>query len=291
MTSYNVAGGGFIETVTAIVCAKDSEAELLECVSRLLSLSVSEIIVVDGSNHDSSLHALSILGAVVVVKDPGIGIGNARNIGVAAASSDYVLFVGPDNLISDEIVERMLSVFECDKGILGVSCKTAVKVDSFLSYINNLYWKAKIKSGYKKVIGTPSMWRRETLLHTEFDPAAKWSDDEYICSKLSRESARCFFAIDLACEEITQSTLGSFVRRFQAYGVSDYEVFQRNKSTWGWRRKKDSLLHPLRTEILNLFASPLSCGQRIIFLPFAIWFAILRYISWAKCKLSEVRVA
>ena len=76
--------------VSAVICTKNSIASIQACVQSLKDSGVGEIIVVDASSTDGTRVVADSL-ADLVLEDPGTGLGQARNIGIAASSKDFSL--------------------------------------------------------------------------------------------------------------------------------------------------------------------------------------------------------
>lgn len=102
-----------------------------ESIEGLLGQSVvSEVIVVNNGNPDSTAKWLNELAAVeprIRILTPGKNIGFAAgcNLGVSNAASDYIALVNPDCVTSPESLARILDVFEArsDAWVCGARLK------------------------------------------------------------------------------------------------------------------------------------------------------------------------
>lgn len=265
-------------SVGAVVCTLDSISSIEECLKSLTLAGLDEIIVVDGGSVDGTLEVVSEMGHKLV-RDPGTGLGLARNLGVNELSTDFVLMVGSDNVLTKETIIGMVSKLE--EGYLGVSCRTQVIDKTYLGRCLDLMWKAKIKPGIKENIGTPQLFRRQTLNDFPFSLVNSFSDDTELCQRLTASLGGLFFTVDSFCLEIGKTSLSEFRRRYQIYGLSDWELYSQNRNLWSRRRKVKSILHPLNTELLvylkgqNIFLSLYS-------MPILLYSTFLRYKSWIK---------
>ena len=70
------------QDVAAVVCTMNSGVSIRECLASLRAAGVGELIVVDASSSDGT-REIALELADQVVDDPGIGLGNARNVGIA----------------------------------------------------------------------------------------------------------------------------------------------------------------------------------------------------------------
>jgi N-acetylglucosaminyl-diphospho-decaprenol L-rhamnosyltransferase len=77
-------------------------------------------IVVDNASTDDSAAIAEGLGATVIRRADNAGFGVANNDGIAAATSDYVLFLNPDARLAPGSLERLIAAAEAhpDAGLL-----------------------------------------------------------------------------------------------------------------------------------------------------------------------------
>lgn len=104
-----------VETISVIVPIYNVEKYLANCLDSLLAQTHTElevILVNDGSKD----HSLEICHAyaekdkrIVVIDKVNEGVSIARNIGLEAATGDYVAFIDPDDWVEPETYASMLS--------------------------------------------------------------------------------------------------------------------------------------------------------------------------------------
>ena len=97
--------------VSAVVCTRNSIASLEACLTSLRKARVGEIIVVDAHSDDGTREVADRL-ANIVLEDPGTGLGNARNIGIAASSRRLVLKMGSDNVMPSGQLDILITTLE-----------------------------------------------------------------------------------------------------------------------------------------------------------------------------------
>lgn len=72
-----------------------------------------EIIVIDDNSSDSTLEILGTFGSKIkVLKAFGLGAGPARNLGIEAATSEYVAFLDADDIWFPEKLESQIPLLE-----------------------------------------------------------------------------------------------------------------------------------------------------------------------------------
>ena len=85
--------------ISAIVCVRNGAARIgraLESI-RAQVRPPDEIVLVDGHSTDDTLAAALAAAPVRVVAQPGIGLADARNAGIAAAAGDMIAFLDHDD--------------------------------------------------------------------------------------------------------------------------------------------------------------------------------------------------
>ena len=93
--------------VSAVVCTMNSIASIEPCLQSLKDAGVGEIIVVDASSTDGT-RAIADQLADTVLTDPGTGLGNARNVGIAQTSKPLILNMGSDNVLPPDQLDWSL---------------------------------------------------------------------------------------------------------------------------------------------------------------------------------------
>jgi glycosyltransferase involved in cell wall biosynthesis len=99
-----------VRDVTAVVPVRDGEQLLPECLTALRQADVGGIVVVDGLSRDRSREIAAEYGAVVI-SDEGRGLPHARTVGVAAATTRWVLLVDCDVVFPPGALAGLLEEF------------------------------------------------------------------------------------------------------------------------------------------------------------------------------------
>ena len=271
--------------VSVVVCTMNSLSSIEACHESLREAQVGEIIVVDARSKDGTRAVVDRL-ADVVLEDPGIGLGTARNMGIAKSSLPYVLNLGSDNVLPRESLKKMISQLEAER-LHGIGATTRVAGDDYLARSMNAWWSTRFRSGPAKVIGTPSLFRGETLRADPFDTSREHSDDSELCERWARKYSARFAIAEATVYEVGKNEWSEVLLRARNYGVSDHEVFSAgSKSGWGIGRRLMSLSHPLRVDFLQP-ESRLDLKAAVVHAPFLAAFTGLRYLSWAQTSIRK----
>ncbi|MDP1878043.1 MAG: glycosyltransferase family 2 protein [Actinomycetota bacterium] len=269
--------------VSAVVCTLDSIAGIERCLTSLRAAGVGEIVVVDAGSRDGT-RAIADGLADAVLDDPGTGLGNARNIGIAATSGALVLNMGSDNVMPPGQLERMISDLEAE-GVQGVSAQTVIEGDDYLSRGLNAWRSGRFRPGPAAVIGTPTLFVGALLRAYPFDATRRFSDDSELCERWARELGARFAISDAHVLEVGKTSWDEVVARCRMYGISDEEVFRIGREGgWDLARQGRSLLHPARADFVQPMIR-LEPAEALAAAPFLLAFAAMRYGFWGRTAL------
>ena len=263
----------------------NSISAIERCLMSLRDAGVGQLIVVDAASSDGTREVADRL-ADVVLEDPGTGLGNARNVGIARTTRPLVLNMGSDNVMPPGQLQRMIDAL-AEHGVQGVSAQTVIEGDDYLSRGLNAWRKGRFVPGPAAVIGTPTLFDGNLLRANPYDPQRRFSDDSEMCERWTREFGARFAISDAFVTEIGKTSWDEVVVRCRMYGISDDEVFRLGRDGgWSLPRQAQSLAHPLRADFLTPMAR-LPLTEAAVSGPFLAAFAAMRYGFWAKTALKR----
>jgi len=270
--------------VSAVICTKNSIASIQSCLRSLKDSGVGEIIVVDASSTDGTRETVDSL-ADLVLEDPGTGLGQARNIGIAASSIDFILNMGSDNVMPPGQLQRMLATLT-KESVAGVSAQTRIAGSGYVAFGLNTWRSGRFRPGPASVIGTPSLFRGDLLRASPFNPDRTFSDDSELCERWHRDFDAKFAISDAYVYEQGKVSWNELWVRCRMYGISDAEVFSGGRdSGWPVSRQICSLTHPLKADVIDpITHTPIT--KAVGALPFLVAFASMRYAGWAHAALN-----
>jgi len=273
------------QDVSAVVCTMNSIKSIEVCLQSLRDCGVGEIIVVDANSRDGTRQIADNF-ADKVITDPGVGLGVARNLGIAQSQGFLVLNFGSDNVISAPELEKMIYALSSES-LAGVSAQTRVQGTDYLAQGLNTWWQSRFRSGPASVIGTPSLFMGQMLRDNPFNTSRQFSDDSELCERWSKKFGAKFSISDAVVQEVGKSSWSEIARRCRMYGYSDYENFaQGRKLDWSTPRKIKSFVHPLKVDFLQpLTRLPLRVAFKT--LPFFAAFTSMRYGAWIRTTLVK----
>tara|TARA_B100000780_G_scaffold278788_1_gene253690 strand:+ start:3925 stop:4785 length:861 start_codon:yes stop_codon:yes gene_type:complete len=232
--------------VTVVICAMNVEKYIYSCIESVVRNRPKEIIIVDGESSDRTVDEAKKFD-VKVISDHGKGLSYARRVGVENATGEYILFIGPDNVLEDEFINKfvnLLNEWNFDVG----SVQTRVKEPkNFWDKGLDTRWQFLMgKPGEINVAGTPSLYKSLCFKDTNFSSDDFGpSDDTQLADDLKARG----FKIGLVPLNVFDQNGTTFIstwKRFKWYGSGDYFFYRKNYRKWTVSRKLFSLSHPLR---------------------------------------------
>jgi len=134
--------------VSAVVCTRNSVQSIEQCLRSLRVAGVAEIIVVDAHSTDGTRQVAEGL-ATAVLQDEGIGLGAARNLGIAQTTKRLILNMGSDNVLPPRQLPKMIDLVESE-GLAGVSAQTRIPGTTYPARGLNAWRKGRFPSGPAK---------------------------------------------------------------------------------------------------------------------------------------------
>lgn len=142
--------------VSAIVCTMNSISGIQKCLDSLREANVGQLIVVDAHSTDGTAE-IAQEKADRVIQDPGLGLGAARNMGIALTSATLILNMGSDNVMPPGELEKMIRYLQVGN-YQGVSAQTRVMGNGQVANGLNVWRSGRFPAGERAVIGTPTLF-------------------------------------------------------------------------------------------------------------------------------------
>lgn len=270
--------------VSAVICTLNSIASIERCLQSLIDAGVGQIVVVDAHSSDGTRQIADRL-ANIVLTDPGTGLGNARNIGIAETTQPLILNMGSDNVLPPGQLEVMIETLQ-QGDHHGVSAQTRIEGSNYASRGLNAWRKGRFRPGPVAIIGTPTLFRGDELRANPFNPSRTFSDDSELCERWTREFDATFAISEAEFLEVGKTTWDEVRIRCRMYGISDEEIFRLESPHWSTARKVKSVLHPLNADLVTP-VSHLDVKTAAETAPFLVAFTSLRYANWLRAAISR----
>ena len=275
-------------TVSAVVCTKNSIASIKDCLESLRASEIQQIVVVDANSVDGTRDVSDEL-ADLVLTDPGIGLGLARNTGISATTGQLVLNMGSDNVLPPGQLDLMINRLSLGE-YSGVSARTIVVGRGYLARSLNAWRSSRFPPGSARIIGTPTLMLGDLVRLDPFSEDCVFSDDSELCERWARNHGAKFAISEAYVLEIGKVSLKEVWTRARMYGHSDAEVFRRGlKLHWSVLRMLESIMHPLRVDLMRPLRK-MSLVEGVRTVPFLLTFVSMRYCGWIT-SIARMRSA
>lgn len=112
-------------TVSIVIVSFNAKADLARCLDSLRTAPpthLHEIIVVDNASEDGSADgARSVPGVSVIAMPANIGFARANNVGIRAASGEFVLLLNSDTIVPSGAIDRLVDLLRAqpDAAVVG----------------------------------------------------------------------------------------------------------------------------------------------------------------------------
>ena len=272
-----------IKDITIAICTLNAEKTIENVLKSCISnCETKNLIVVDGNSKDNTIE-IARKYTSEIYKDPGKGLAAARNIALDNCKTQYILYVGPDNLIPEDHTIKLVNELKGNNWVGISSTSYYSNPKNYYERCFNLYKKTKYFPGEKKIIGTPWMYDSSLLRRYRWNEINSYSDDTELCDRLLKENQK------IGISQFNTFEVGTLKKkelrdRWKMYGKSDYQFYISNG------RKKKKLIGKIRSFFnafvvdlyIPLHSKYISIGQKIYILPFLLIITTTRYTNFLK---------
>ena len=274
------------QQVSVIICVRNGEAILADCLASTLKNSPHEIIVVDGKSTDRTIEIAESFPGVRVISDEGKGLAYARRVGVQNAIGRYVLFVGPDNIMDDNFIENFVHLKQ-EWGFQAASVQTKVfEPKTYWDKGLDFRWSCLMGTpGPLKVVGTPSLYDADLFHEVQFSQQNMGPNDDTDVADQLRSKGYKLGLVPLVVYDQNGWTAMTTWNRFKWYGTGDFYYYKKNKSNWTIWRRMISLSHPLRQTVSYLVIAIKRLNFSVM-----VWLLFVmaaRYFGWIDLSLKS----
>lgn len=246
--------------ISALVCVKNSSETLSKCLASAVKNGIIELVVIDGNSVDNSLEIARQFTSQIH-SDEGRGLGYARRLGVSKIKTEFLLILGPDDVLKDDALNEVLTVIERNPKIAGLLAhKRLSDVRNFWSRGQDGLYELN-SSEELRVIGNPSLYRTKLLREFEYDDLYSANEDTDLCERWWNAGYEVGWGPKAFCvEEISEQNWKTVSTRYRWYGRGDFDFINQ----WMRRDKQVALrhlFHPLLNYMIRKPTKLLLRGQ------------------------------
>jgi GT2 family glycosyltransferase len=250
------------DTLSILICSKDRHEALDGLVKKIQKIQMNymiEIVVVEETNTPAPLEGVIYVSHAVANR----GIPYARNLALAHATGELIVFIDDDCTIHDFWLNKLLAPFQ-DASVLGVQGGVTVPPST-----NAVGWVEAIVGvpggNIKRVFESEGKAQETNEISTlncayrkwavdkvgGFDARLKITGEDYILAKEVCKLGRCLFVPDaMVCHE-ARGSLYRIWKWFVRRGRADIDVIR--VTGWDWLKYQWLMRSSLLLKILLLF--------------------------------------
>lgn len=216
--------------VSVIVCAKNSEATIEDCLKSIRGNEPLEIIVVDDGSTDKTIEIAKKYTDTVCFNE-GLGVASARQLGTERAVSDYVSYVDSDVVLPENCLSDMLLEMK-EKKYAGISAQViSLENKSYWQWAEDQHFKMKYnKQGSREaIVFITAIYKRDVILTYKFDLSFTSAEDGDLCYRLRRGG----FTLGVSSVSVFhchRANARSFIKQRMWYGRGSAQFFWKHKS-------------------------------------------------------------
>lgn len=262
--------------ITVTICTLNEEANIAECLIRILEQDPKEVIVVDGDSDDQTREIATRFG-VKVINAGRKGLAHQRKVAVDSAQCNYIGLFDADHRVPKNAIAGLIDDLE-EYHYDGIEAQIR-------SVCNKGYWDWAMEKNFELshnlpgpriMIGTPCIYRAGPLKKINFDPFFTGpSDDTDLCYRMIKAGYRLGVGTPYVLQE-HRSNFRECRKKWLWYGKGDAQFAWKHPERCVSIVAHSLFNYPIRKSFLALRSGK----PRVI--PFFILFGCFRHIGFLR---------
>tara|TARA_B100000575_G_C23141244_1_gene664194 strand:+ start:969 stop:1796 length:828 start_codon:yes stop_codon:yes gene_type:complete len=220
--------------LSIVVCTKNEENRINQCLSRILENDFDELIIVDGNSIDKTVEIAKNFTNKIIISNSG-GITADRQKGINAAKNEYIAMIDSDHYLEKHSLNKLMDdLIKFNFDIVQSQLKSFG--DGFWNLAEEETWDiAHNSSGLKKMIGTaPAIYKKKIFLDIQFDDTVtKKIDDTDFIYRLYSNTKYKFGIGKTKIFQFHNPLLKDYISKFIWYGYGDGEFVNKYPYKFG----------------------------------------------------------
>ncbi len=216
--------------ISVIICTKNNEKTLEECLKSVRENSPPETIIVDGCSSDKTSE-IAREYTDKILSDGGRGLAFARQLGAENAKEDYISYTDADTIVPKGCYERMLKELK-EKKWAGIHASLiSPENTNYWEWAEDEYTRFFVKPGEDHRIGTiVTVYDKALVLKYKFDPFfIRTSEDQDLCYRMRKAGHKFGYSKEIAYHRHRSDFRSFFKQKFQ-YGEGNARLALKHKS-------------------------------------------------------------
>jgi glycosyltransferase involved in cell wall biosynthesis len=218
-------------SISVVICAKNAESTLEQCLESVEKNRPYEIILIDDGSTDSTAE-IARRHTDKVYPNKGKGLSHARQLGAEKASADHIFYIDSDVILSENCLKIMMHEMETN-GYTAIHAQV-IGTDnaSYWGWAEDQHFRMRFnKEGEaNSIITMAGIYKKDAILKYKFDPFfVVASEDGDLCYRLRKNGLKLGISSAFVYHQ-HRATLRSFIRQRVRYGRGNARFFWKHKA-------------------------------------------------------------
>ena len=225
-----------VNDISVVVCVKNEEDRIADCLEAILRNKPKEVFVVDGSSTDKTVEIASRYDRINIIKSSNSNLTRDRQLGIDSTSSHLVAMIDADHRLRDNDLQNLLDDMNYLDFDIVQSGLLSYKKESFWNNAEEECWEiTQNKPGRRNMIGTaPALYRKSVFKYAKFDDTLTSTiDDTDFSYRLSKFENIAMGVGDTKIYQYHFANFKTYFKKFIWYGKGDGEFVHKNPERVG----------------------------------------------------------
>jgi glycosyltransferase involved in cell wall biosynthesis len=269
--------------LSVVVCVRNEEKRLRECLETLFQNDPDEVVLVDGGSTDRTVEIAREFPGVRIIESPNSTLTRDRQVGIDATHNQFVAMIDADHRLRPGDLASLAGDME--------EFKFDIVQSGLVSHANSGFWDAAEEDsweltqnvpGRRNMVGTaPAIFNKRVFDFARFDDhITSTIEDTDFAYRLSKFPELRFGVGRTKIRQFHFANFKTYVKKFQWYGKGDGEFCRKHPE-----RAASMIFHLLVRYPFLHSARALSRGYfRAV--PFFVLQGMMRFVGLAKYFLN-----
>ncbi len=218
-------------TLSVVVCVRNEEARIRDCLESIYANNPNELILVDGDSTDGTVAIAREFSSIKIIKSQNSNLTRDRQKGLDAAKNNLVAMIDADHRLRPGDLDSLLADME--------EFQLDIVQSGLISYVNNGFWDEAEESawelthnspGLRNMVGTaPAIYNKRVFKYVRFDDHITTTiDDTDFAYRLSKVPELRFGVGRTKVRQYHFADFKTYVRKFRWYGKGDGEFCRKH---------------------------------------------------------------